>query len=89
MTDRRRKNANWQLHPNADGSMPHEDAKLAVLMDIRDELQSLNRILQCPNFIAVPRKLDDIKTELRQVRLNTRKKKRPKVMTKPKLTVVR
>jgi hypothetical protein len=45
-------------------------------------------VLQCPNFIAVPSKLDAIKAEVRQVRLNTRKKKRPKVQ-KPTLRVVR
>jgi hypothetical protein len=77
----------WELSPNAYGKYDFPSAHLAVLMDIRDELKRLNNVLQCPNFIAVPRKLDDIKGELRQVRLNTRRKKRPAV-GKPKLRVV-
>lgn len=59
-----------------------EQVQVSVLMDIRDELKRLNSLLQCPNFVAVPRKLDDIKAELRQVRLNTRKRKKA---AKPKL----
>jgi hypothetical protein len=52
-----------------------EYAKLGLLMDIRDELQALNRVFQCRNFLAMPQKLDAIVK-------NTRKKKRiarPKV----------
>ena len=61
----RYKNANWVVpdEPSLDY------AKLSVLMDIRDELQVLNRVFQCPNFLAVPRKLDIIIK-------NTKKKKR-------------
>lgn len=58
---------------------------IEVMMDIRNELQRLNNVLQCPNFIAVPSKLDDIRREVRQVRLNTRK---PKKIQKPKLRAV-
>jgi hypothetical protein len=52
-------------HPNVNWNMPEDaptwdSAKLAVLMDIRDELQKLNALLGCPNFIAIPRKLDVI-----------------------------
>lgn len=79
----RHKDANWDLTD----SVGLDGASLAVLMDIRDELKRLNKVLQCPNFIAVPRKLDDIEAELRQIRLNTRKKKRPVVGT-PSLRVV-
>jgi hypothetical protein len=38
-------------------------------MDIRDELQELNRRLRCPDFLAIPR-------ILRDVRRNTAKPKR-------------
>ncbi len=69
MTDQRRANADWQVADN-DGSVPTwERVGIAVLMDIRDELQKLNNLLRCPNFIAIPRKLDAI-------RRNTTKKKR-------------
>jgi hypothetical protein len=67
MTDTRHKDATWSLPEN-----PSLDyAKLAVLMDIRDELKALNHVLHCVNFLAIPRKLDDI------VR-NTKKKPRKK-----------
>lgn len=33
----------------------------ALLMDIRDELKRLNGVLHCPNFLAIPFKLDAIK----------------------------
>lgn len=63
----RRKNVDWSL-PSGNS---FEVANLAVLMDIRDELQHLNRTLDCPNFQAIPSKLEAI-------RLNTRKPKRRK-----------
>jgi hypothetical protein len=89
MTDKRQKDANW-IVTNADGTVTSwEQVQAAVLMDIRDELKRLNNVLQCPNFIAVPSKLDAIKSELRQVRLNTRKRRKLKAVGKPKLRVVR
>lgn len=53
MSDTRKKNFNWKL--SAKNSYP--DSTLAVLMDIRDELQELNRTLACPNFTSIPTKL--------------------------------
>lgn len=47
MADTRKKNVNWKLHVYENGSVPHHDANLAVLMDIRDELQAVNRKLDC------------------------------------------
>ena len=44
---------------------------LAVIMDIRDELQRLNRLLSCPNFTAIP-------TTLRSIRRNTAKPREKK-----------
>ena len=56
MTDTRKKDANWRLTVNPDGTVPNLDAHLAVLMDIRDELKQQNRHLdaleglaRCPN----------------------------------------
>jgi hypothetical protein len=67
-------NIDWDL-PSAPGApnkiATWEAAKIAVLMDIRDELKKLNRLLHCPNFMAIPRKLDAIHKEL-----PTRRKKR-------------
>jgi hypothetical protein len=75
--------ANWdpQLSHEED-SASHENLQTAVLFAIRDELRKLNRVLQCPNFLAVPAKLDAIAR-------NTRKRRKPRAVGKPKLRVVR
>lgn len=72
MPDTRKKNVYWMIRTNADGTTPTDQATLALLMDIRDELQALNRILNCRNFLDIPRKLD-------QIRRNTTKPKRRKL----------
>ena len=61
MADARHRNESWLLKTNADGTVSATEVHIAVLMDIRDELQTLNRLLGCPNFIAVPGLLLDIK----------------------------
>jgi hypothetical protein len=58
-----------------------ETISMCMLATIRDELRRLNQVLQCPNFIAVPAKLD-------QIAKNTRKRRKPRVVGKPKLRVV-
>ena len=68
-TDIRYKNIAWIIHPGPDGVHSFGGAQLAVLMDIRDELQQLNRLLQCSNFIDIPPMLDEIV-------INTRPKRR-------------
>lgn len=60
MTDLRKRNANWTLNVPYDGKFSPDQAQLAVLMDIRDELQTLNRVFSCHNFQTIPRKLDRI-----------------------------
>lgn len=63
-------------HANVDWTLPiprletWEQAGIAVLMDIRDELQKLNALLGCHNFVSIP-------TVLRSIRRNT-SKPRPK-----------
>ena len=69
MCDRRMKNAQWEP-ANEQGNVPTwERVNLAVLLDIRDELQALNALLQCPKFMGIPR-------DLQQIRRNTTKRKR-------------
>ena len=71
MENRRQKNRVW-LPADETGMVPTwERANLAVLMDIRDELQKLNRLVGWPNFTAVPQ-------TLQQIAKNTRKRKRVK-----------
>jgi hypothetical protein len=60
---------------------PTETIMMCMLATIRDELRRLNHVLQCPNFIAVPAKLD-------QIAKNTRKRRKPRAVGKPKLRVV-
>ena len=59
MSDVRRKNINWRL-PAPPEALSYEAASLAVLMDARDELQSINQILRCPNFTRFPYSLERI-----------------------------
>jgi hypothetical protein len=71
-TDTRHKNSNWRC--NSPGEAPSfNGAQLAVLMDIRDEIQRLNSLLHCNNFTQIPH-------ILRSIRRNTAKprKKRGK-----------
>ena len=72
----RHKDQNWSLpdgYKQSDGSRTHswESIQVSLLMDLRDELKSLNRLLHCSNFIAIPRKLD-------RIGRNTEKKRRKK-----------
>jgi len=56
MNDTRKENARWIIKTNPDGSTPAYDATLAVLMDIRDELQKLNLTFGYPNTSTPRRK---------------------------------
>ena len=46
------KNWDWTVNKNDHGHYTVEQATLAVLMDIRGELQEINRRLRCPNVIS-------------------------------------
>jgi len=67
------RNANWTLagSDTDTGALANvHEATLAVLMDIRSELQAIRRVAECHNVQRVPRILDTIAA-------NTRKSKRP------------
>lgn len=68
--DRRQKNGNWYVLNERGEKYPgdYAHAHLAVLMDIRDELQALNRVFACPNFLAVPVVLREIAGATRDTR---------------------
>jgi hypothetical protein len=57
MPDTRRKDAQW-LFPESNWNI--DNAILAVLMDLRDELKAINRVLGCANFLRIPRTIDAI-----------------------------
>lgn len=65
----RKKDVNWTINQNHDGTTSTENAHLAVLMDIRDELKNLNSIFSCHNFLNIP-------YVLREIRNNTKKRKK-------------
>ena len=65
------KDTNWNL---AGKDPPCDHAILAVLMDLRDELSQMKESLQvlgCPEFRAIPRKLE-------RIARNTKRKRRQK-----------
>jgi hypothetical protein len=74
-------NVNWETNDGVKGAFTWDQVTVEVLMDIRSELQKLNSLLHCPNFTAIPRKLDRISRNTAK----PRKAKRPK---RPKLRAV-
>ena len=67
------KGTDWSILQDTEGLYPPDQAQ-SVLMDIRGELQNLNRLLHCHNFADIPRMLIQIKR-------NTAKPKRKKKET--------
>ena len=68
MTDKRKKNVAWEVADETGKVATWDCVQVAVLMDIRDELQRLNRLLHCSNFTDIP-------MILRRVEKNTTKRK--------------
>jgi len=65
MSMRRHRNVAWALPTSTTGGIESwEYVKIAVLMDIRDELQNLNRQLNCPNFTQIPTVLRGIRAKI-------------------------
>ena len=69
--DTRYKDSLWEIPTDLDGKVKIQFVQTALLMDIRDELKTLNKILGCRSFIDVPK-------ILREIRRNTNKPKRKK-----------
>lgn len=70
----RHRDQNWNLpagvaNKNGGFNIDWDTIKVSVLMDIRDELKSLNQVLHCPNALDIPHILRDI-------RRNTTRKRR-------------
>lgn len=78
-------------HKNGDWTIPDKvqnwtQVNTALLMDIRDELQRLNSLLACPNFIGIPRTLRAIARKLakpRKPKAKTTRTKLSSLSTKP------
>lgn len=63
------KNQSWDMA--ADDHPTYDMAQLATLMDIRDELQTLNAVFRCHNALVIPELL-------RAIKKNTTKPRRKK-----------
>lgn len=63
------KNNKWNLWVDSNNKYTADQALLAVMMDIRGELQKINRTLSCRNTLDIPHLL-------RQIQRNTRRKKK-------------
>jgi hypothetical protein len=50
-------NVDWDLSTPSGNIASWEQVSIAVLMDIRRELRTLNALLACPNFATIPRTL--------------------------------
>lgn len=61
MIDTRKKDANWLINAPEGGLWSLDQARLAVLMDIRDELKQLNLAFSCRNFLSLPSAVEAIR----------------------------
>lgn len=66
MSSVRHKDRDWSDAPNT-----YEFGTIRVLMDIRDELKAMNRVLQCSNTLRIP-------AYLKRIASNTAKPKKQK-----------
>ena len=69
----RHKDQNWSLPEGdiqASGQRAHQwdSIQAAILMDIRDELKQMNRVLACPNFQRIPKYLRVLASRKRRTR---------------------
>jgi hypothetical protein len=55
------RDCDWDLETSP-GHISWDRVPIAVLMDIRAELRQLNRLLNCPNAVGIPRTLRAIQT---------------------------
>ncbi len=65
-------NAEWDTPANTDGTYNWPVIMAAVLMDIRAELRTIARILQCRNTQQIPH-------ILRQIADQTKRRRKPKL----------
>ncbi len=66
--------ANWPAWKDDDGCYSSEQVQRCILLDIRRELQKLNAVLHCANFMAIPFKLDRIVKNTHKPRKYRRRK---------------
>jgi rRNA maturation endonuclease Nob1 len=67
------RNLQWSVGDTGNGNMSDQHALLCLMMDIRDELQKLNRVFECKNFLAVPTRLAEISINTTNIAKQTRR----------------
>lgn len=72
MIDTRHKDTLWDCGGPVVETVHH--ANLAVLMDIRDELKTLNRLFGCHRFVAIPSQLEAIEKNTSKRKYRRKKK---------------
>lgn len=68
MKDTRQKDGAWEIKTDAMGMFSWPQVTVAVLMDVRDELKRINSALYCPNALAIPEMLRQIKNNTKRRR---------------------
>ena len=72
------KDTEWDL-PMVGGRIASWDAMtIAALMDIRDELKRLNKLLHCDNFVRIPRQLAPMAQAARRINATAAKRRKAK-----------
>ena len=58
----------WQLTSSDEAGRiwSHDRIQIILLQEIRDELQQLNALLHCQNFLTLPRELRGLRRDLKK-----------------------
>lgn len=68
-------NIAWRVWEDDEGKYSDEAVQRMILMDIRRELQTLNRLLYCHNFRRIPDVLDAIEANTKKPKPRAKNKK--------------
>lgn len=69
-------NTLWGVWQTDEGKYDSNNVQRAILLDIRAELQRLNSLLHCQNFLAIPRTLQRMDRRL-AAKAPLRRRKKP------------
>ncbi len=69
------RNTAWSVWKDDSNTYDADQVQRAILLDIREELRTLNRVFACPNFLQIPRVLRSIRRNTYKPRPKGRKKK--------------
>ncbi len=80
---RKNKDRDWNDGPDSgDSSYTADRVNRAILLDIRDELKALNRVLGCWRFQGMPKTISTIDKRLQVAGMLTTKKRRKRKVKK-------